>query len=144
MPDSRWLALLCLAACSRSPAPLDSCADPLTGQWTSSTATWHLLDARDRVDGFPIYRELPAEPPDTLAAPAVLALRRQGSAVTGTISRRWQQGAAICTVRSPATIRACTADRLALQLGPTGAPSDWTTCAPTGAAQTLLLRRSWP
>ena len=93
------------------------------------------------VDAIPITREVPAEPPGTLAAPALVELRREHGQVAGRVLRRWHRGGATCRVASPAVIRGCAADRLTLQLGPTGAPSDWTTCAPTGAATALLLRR---
>ncbi len=143
------LAALTGAACDRSPAPLRSCEDPLGGVWTTepgaaTSATWHLIDSSDRLDGFPSYRELPPEPAGTIAAPSLVSLRRRHGEVAGTVSRRWQRGAATCVVRSPAVVRGCVADRIGLQLGPTGAPVDWTTCAPTGEPVMQLLRRSWP
>jgi len=146
LPAKAALAFVALAACTTSPPPLASCDDSLRGIWATEpgatpAATFHVVDRGAAVDAIPITRELPAEPPGTLAAPALVELRREHGQVAGRVLRRWHRGGATCRVASPAVIRGCAADRLTLQLGPTGAPSDWTTCAPTGAATALLLRR---
>jgi hypothetical protein len=138
-------ALLALAACDRSPTVAD-CGGHLGGVWESDdgAARWHVLDGGERLEAYPLVRELPAQPPGTQAAPARLTLRRSGREVSGEIVRRWHQGAHMCAVRAPARIRGCSADRLMLSVGDTGAPASPECDPPTASLETQLLRRSWP
>ncbi|MBE7448231.1 MAG: hypothetical protein HS111_04910 [Kofleriaceae bacterium] len=137
---------LALPGCG-GPPPLASCGDHLGGVWQTAdgAARWHLLDGGARVEGYPLVRELPPAPAGTIAAPAVLDLRRSGHELSGVAARRWHRGADTCTVRAPARVRGCAGDRLALAVGDTGPPSDWSACTPGSApATTQLLRRTWP
>lgn len=139
-------ALVVLAACER-PAPLASCADHLGGVWVTDdgAARWQLRDGGDRIDGFPLMKELPAAPPGAIAAPAMLDLRRAGDEVSGTVARRWHRGGESCVLRATARVRGCRDDRLTLTLEGTAAPADWGSCRPSnGPSTTYLLRRSWP
>lgn len=135
-----------LAGCDRSPSVAD-CSEHLGGVWETADAAarWHILDGGERLEAYPLVRELPAMPPGTQAAPARLELRRTGREVAGDVVRRWHQGAHICVVRAPARIRGCSDDRLTLTVGDTGAPT-FPGCdsRSTDALHTQLLRRSWP
>jgi hypothetical protein len=138
-------ALLALAACDRSPS-VTSCEDHLGGVWESAdgAARWHILDGGERLEAYPLVRELPPMPPGTQAAPARLELRRSGREITGSVVRRWNQGAHTCVVRAPAHIRGCSGDRITLTLGDTSSPA-WPACDAPGRSQiTQLLRRAWP
>src|SRR5690242_6029933 len=101
-------ALLALVACNRSPS-IASYEDHLGGVWESDdgTARWHILDGGERLEAYPLVRELPAMPPGTQAAPSRLELRRTGREIACSVVRRWNQGAHICVVRAPARIRGC-------------------------------------
>lgn len=138
-------ALLALVACNRSPS-IASCEDHLGGVWESAdgAARWHVLDGGERLEAYPLVRELPAMPPGTQAAPSRLELRRSGREIAGSVVRRWNQGAHICVVRAPARIRGCSGDRLTLVLGDTSSPP-WPACDVPEKPQTAqLLRRAWP
>jgi hypothetical protein len=140
-------ALVVLAACDRHPPPLASCADHLGGVWVTDdgAARWQLRDGGDRLDAYPLTRELPVAPPGTIAAPAMLDLRRRRDEVTGNVVRRWHRGGETCVVRAPARVRGCRDDRLTLTVESTAAPADWTRCQPSsGPTATYLLRRTWP
>ena len=133
------------AACDRSPTAAH-CGDHLGGVWETDdgAARWHLLDGGARIEGYPLVRELPDTPTGTQAAPSRLELRRADREVAGDVVRRWHQGARTCIVRAPARIRGCSADRLTLTLGDTGAPSFPSCDPPREPPRTLLLRRTWP
>jgi hypothetical protein len=140
------LVFALVAGCDRSPS-LATCADHVGGVWETADGAdrWHLVDGGERLEGYPLVRELPAAGSDAIAAPSMLELRRAGREVAGAVRRRWQRGAETCVVRAPARIRGCAGDRLTLSLGDTGAPTDWTACrGPGGAARTLVLTRRWP
>ncbi len=133
--------------CDRSPDPLRSCADHLGGVWQTAdgAARWHIVDGGERLDAYPLVRELPEAPPGTQPAPSTLELRRTGTEVAGSAVRRWHRGADICVLRAPARIRGCQADRLTLTLGDTGAPASWSPCAPPDRPmRTQLVQRIWP
>ncbi len=134
-----------LAACDRSPT-LATCADHLGGVWQTAdgSARWHILDGGERLQAYPLVRELPAMPTGTQAAPSTLDLRRSRGEVVGTVIRRWHRGGEVCVVRAPARIRGCAADRLTLTFGDTGPPTDWTACRVDGPTTAQLLQRTWP
>lgn len=145
MRAAAMLSMLAAAACHRSPN-VTSCEEHLGGVWESDdgAARWHVLDGGERIEAYPLVRELPAMPPGTQAAPSRLELRRSGREVAGSVVRRWNQGAHICVVRAPARIRGCSGDRLTLTLGDTGAPA-WPACdAPDRPETAQFLRRTWP
>ena len=139
-------AAAAIAACDRSPSAA-SCADHLGGVWTTDdgSARWHIRDGGARLEAYPVVKELPPAPAGTIAAPAMIDLRREGTEVAGTIVRRWHQGCRTCLVRAPARIRGCADNRLTLTVGSTAVPTDWETCHPAEATPaTQLLHRIWP
>jgi hypothetical protein len=139
-----------LAGCD---APgIATCADSLAGVWTSDDGSLelHVLDRGAAVEAFVISDDtapfraasLPTAHGAVIAAPAVLDLRREGAELVGSHARRFQRADRTCLVRTPARLHGCRGDRAVLELATTGAPTDWTLCAPPAAATiATALRR---
>ena len=71
------VAALAAAGCDRSPSAAH-CGDHLGGIWETAdgSARWHVLDGGDRLQAFPLVRELPVVPSGMQASPSRLDLRR--------------------------------------------------------------------
>ncbi|HVV83977.1 MAG TPA: hypothetical protein VHE35_12970, partial [Kofleriaceae bacterium] len=93
-----------LAACSPSPAP-PACEQSLDGIWRTGQVVdgesigWHFLDHGAAIEGYPTFRDVPdGLPPGVRAAPAMMELVRDGAAVGGRWSRRYELGGQRCVV----------------------------------------------
>ena len=134
--------LAVLGACGR--APVERCSDDLGGTWRAEAGTYHLLDARGRLELYPTFRDLPADlPPGAVAAPSVIDLTRAGDgAIRGTVTRRYERGTSFCRIARPAALVGCAGDRLTLELVAPSPPTDWDACTgPAGAPVRIELRR---
>ena len=135
-----------LAACSPTPSP-PRCEQSIEGVWRSDVAVdgevvgYHFLDRGQAVEGYPTFRDVPADlPPGVQAAPAAIDLvRAKGELQGGRWSRRYELGASRCVVAVPVHVTACAGDTLTLELGSLHAPTDWTAC-PAPADATALAR----
>lgn len=137
------VVLLAAAACRPTPAPVDSCREPLTGVWLARTdgvvpaAPLHGderlgFDVRDEAGGIAVYplwdssrppggktalASDPGAPPAPLAlSPWRISLTRAGDAAVGTIAWRVSQAGRTCQVKQPARLSACHNRKAMLEL----------------------------
>jgi hypothetical protein len=100
------------SACDRRP-PLTSCDDDLRGVYVVDGRRWMILDARDTLEGYPLFDDVTptAAPPGLEVAPRLLALSRApGGAISGDVVRRYMSGSRVCLAQVPARITACAGD----------------------------------
>ncbi len=142
---ARAAAALAVAAggCGDAPALAADCGGSLAGVWRGPSGRWQALEARGRIELYPIDREPAlALPPDVVSAPAAIDLTRGGAGLTGTLTRRFERGAQFCRVTTPIEAVTCGGGTVTLLVHPPTAPADWTTCsAPILPAEPLILRR---
>jgi len=136
------------AGCDRGPAPLADCGGDLRGIWhvSETGARWQVAIGRGgRWELYPLVDERPPVPAGTVAAPAFFAFERApagATELTGTLTRRFERGAALCPVQTLARLHGCHGDRAVLEVAAPQPPSDFTTCsAPTGPPAAWTLTR---
>lgn len=145
-------AAIAVAACRPAPPALTSCADDLGGVWrvdggdtitpSGEPRRYHVVELGRAIEIYPMFDDSLLAADDRKAttadalivAPAAFDLTRAGDALAGTQARRFARGADACTLRTPARLHGCAADRATLELTPPSPPADWTRCAPTPAA----------
>ena len=129
---------LVLAACTR-PAPPPACEASLDGVWRTGAIVageaigYHFLDRRGAIEGYPTFRDIPADlPPGVRAAPAVIDLLRTDVRISGRWSRRYELGGARCTMTAAVRVARCQGRELVLELSPLAPPTDWSRCPKPG------------
>jgi hypothetical protein len=142
------LLLIALAACRPAPPSLDSCDDDLAGVWrvdgkdattpSGEPRRYFVVDLRRAIEIYPMFDDSLLAPSDRkettatalIVAPAAFDLARDA----GFQTRRFMRGNDSCTIRTPARIHDCKADRATLELVPPSPPSDWARCVAAPAA----------
>jgi hypothetical protein len=115
------------SACDRRPPPLASCDDDLRGVYVAGGRRWMILDARDTLEGYPLFDDVAptAPPPGLEVAPRLLALSRTpgpGGAISGDVVRRYMSGPRVCLAKVPARITACAGDAIDIVLSDPAPP----------------------
>ena len=116
--------LAVVGACERR-APIASCADDLTGEYSSGERRWMVIDHGLTVEAFPLFPDVPAGTLET--APRAIEWSR-GRTLVGTVHRRYMQADKICIAEAPATIASCEGDTLEVVLADPTPPLEFTPC----------------
>jgi hypothetical protein len=106
----------------------DDCGGDLEGVWRiDAGGRWHAIAGPHGWEWYPMFDDRPRGlPGGVVGAPGMIELDVRGR---GAFVRRYQRGAAICEIRTPARLRGC-----ALEVRPPPPPVDWGTCAAGDAA----------
>ena len=107
--------LLAAAACAPAKAPIESCADDLSGIWAAADGRrFHLVERKDRLELYPLFDPTgPDKQRQPWLTPAKTELEREGAARVGR-STLQAQGRTLCTIATPARLEACAGDRAVL------------------------------
>jgi len=120
------LALLLVLGCSPHPKVM-SCADDLTGVWSSPAGErWMFLDHGPTLEAYPIFAD-GAGSGDVLGAPRVIDLHRLPTGLDGQIKRRFARRADACDAHAAIHVSAC-GDDLELTLADPPAPLELDPC----------------
>lgn len=112
-----------LAACDRQ-SPVTSCDDDLHGVWITDTgAKWSLLDNGRTLEAYPLFDD--AVPG---GAPRVIDVRRADK-LSGTVTRRFMQGADECAAKAPMRVAKCKASTLQIVVADPQPPLSFSPCS---------------
>jgi hypothetical protein len=146
MRTAALAAVLALAACDDGgPPPLADCGSgSLTGVWHVAEAplVFHAIPSRGTYELLPIVDDGHVDGA-LVVAPGAIELTRGEGAGTGEYARRYEQGGAICVVKTPVRLHTCEGQTIHLDVSPPQPPADFTTCtAPPAPVVTWTLTRS--
>ena len=115
--------VVALAACDRRPT-VTSCDDDLHGVWITDTgAKWSLLDTGNTLEAFPTFDD--AVP---TGAPRVIDIKRADK-LSGTVTRRFMQGATECAAKAPIRIAKCKDNTLQIVVADPQPPLQFSPCS---------------
>jgi hypothetical protein len=123
----KWVAVACVVLGCERRAPIESCAQDLSGEYASGDRRWAVLDRDGRLELVPQFADVPVVP-GLEVAPRWIDLERTETAITGFVRRRYMRGSASCTAKTPATITACSGDAIDLVLGDPEPPLTFEPC----------------
>ncbi len=114
---TRWLELVVVyaaggisLACDHR-APIASCDQDLSGEYTEGDRRWTILDRGRDLAAFPGFADTPSAA-GLEVAPRVLELHRAANGLRGDVKRRYMKGAQSCWSKVPVTVARCAGDTL--------------------------------
>jgi hypothetical protein len=119
------IALAVLAGCGGR-APIAGCDDDLQGLYTAGGERWMILDRGTALEAYPMFPDLGLAGGPGETGPRLIDLPRP--ALTGTLRRRYMQGAARCEAQVPARLTRCTGETLELVLADPAPPLTFAPC----------------